>query len=137
MMTFVCNSLKNTKNAAEYFSQFAKAGQCFALSGDLGCGKTTFSRYLIRSLNPAVGDVLSPTFPVVQIYEAEIAEIWHIDCYRLKSQEEFYELGLEDALKNHITIIEWPRIIEELLPASTIKITFSLEGKMRKIRIIA
>ncbi|MDR2068093.1 MAG: tRNA (adenosine(37)-N6)-threonylcarbamoyltransferase complex ATPase subunit type 1 TsaE [Holosporaceae bacterium] len=133
MTTFICRSLKDTKAAAEYFSQFAKIGQCFALSGDLGCGKTTFSRYLIRSLNPSIRDIPSPTFSLVQTYEAEPAKILHADCYRLKSQEECYELDLLEAIETHITIIEWPQIIEELLPADAIRIAFSMEGKKRKI----
>ncbi|MDR3187117.1 MAG: tRNA (adenosine(37)-N6)-threonylcarbamoyltransferase complex ATPase subunit type 1 TsaE [Holosporaceae bacterium] len=133
MTTFICGSLKDTKRAAEYFSRFAKAGQYFALYGNLGCGKTTFSRYLIRSLNPSIGDIPSPTFSMVQIYETKIAEVWHIDCYRLKSLEEFHELGLQDSMENRVAIIEWPQIIEKLLPPDVVKITFSMEGEKRKI----
>ncbi|MDR2724162.1 MAG: tRNA (adenosine(37)-N6)-threonylcarbamoyltransferase complex ATPase subunit type 1 TsaE [Holosporaceae bacterium] len=133
MTEFICNSLKDTKNAAKYFSRFAKAGQCFALFGNLGYGKTTFSRYLIESLNKSVGAVLSPTFSLVQVYDSEVTEIWHIDCYRLKSADEFFELGIEEALQNCITIIEWPEIILHLLPASAIKIIFIWDGKTRKL----
>jgi tRNA threonylcarbamoyladenosine biosynthesis protein TsaE len=132
-MEFICNSLDDTQKAAEYFSQFAKAGQCFALSGNLGHGKTTFSKYLIQSLNKSIKEVPSPTFTMIQIYNSNIAEIWHIDLYRLKSEEEFYELGLEEAFPNCITIIEWPEIIKNLLPEDTIKIEIILDGNTRKI----
>lgn len=127
-MDFKCFSLDDTAEVAEYFSQFASAGQCFALYGDLGFGKTTFSRFFIKKLNPLVEEVTSPTFTIVQVYESNIAEIWHVDCYRMKSIDEFYELGLEEALTNCVTLIEWPEIIENLLPKSTIKIYFRRTG---------
>lgn len=133
MKKFVCNSLENTKKAAEYFSEFAKPGQCFALCGNLGFGKTTFAQYLIKTLNPNIKNIISPTFNIIQTYPNEIAEIWHIDCYRLKSADEFYDLGIEEAFSNCITIIEWPEIIKDLLPSDTIKIQFSKTNDMRII----
>ena len=133
MKKFVCNSLDDTKKVAEYFSEFCKPGQCFALYGNLGFGKTTFAQYLIKTLNTNIENIISPTFNIIQTYPSEIAEIWHIDCYRLKSAEEFYELGIDEAFSSCITIIEWPEIIEDLLPFDTIKIQFS---KMDEQRII-
>ncbi|MDR1561100.1 MAG: tRNA (adenosine(37)-N6)-threonylcarbamoyltransferase complex ATPase subunit type 1 TsaE [Holosporaceae bacterium] len=135
MIEFICNSLENTQKAAKYLSQFAEVGRCFSLFGDLGYGKTTLAKYLIKSLNPSIQDVTSPTFTIVQTYHSVIAEIWHIDCYRLKSTSEFYELGLDEALGNCIMIIEWPEIIEELLPLNSIKINFLVENKTRKLQI--
>ena len=133
MKKFICNSLEDTKKAAEYFSEFAQPGQCFALYGNLGFGKTTFAQYLIKILNPKIENIISPTFNIIQTYPNEIAEIWHIDCYRLKSADESYELGIEEAFSDYITIIEWPEIIEDLLPNNTIKIHFS---KINDLRII-
>jgi tRNA threonylcarbamoyladenosine biosynthesis protein TsaE len=132
MTEFVCKSLQDTKRTAIYFSQFAKPGQCFALFGNLGYGKTTFSRYLIQSLNSSIKNIPSPTFTIIQIYDSEISEIWHVDCYRLKSIEEFCELGLEEAFNSRITIIEWPEIISDFLPANTIKIDFSMGNALRR-----
>ena len=135
MKKFICNSLDDTKKAAEYFSEFAKPGQCFALYGNLGFGKTTFAQYLIKILNPEIENIISPTFNIIQTYPCEIAEIWHIDCYRLKSADEFYELGIEEAFSDCITIIEWPEIIEDMLPNNTIKINFSKTNDLRTIAI--
>ncbi len=135
MKKFICNSLDDTKKAAEYFSEFAKLGQCFALYGNLGFGKTTFAQYLIKILNPEIENIISPTFNIIQTYPCEIAEIWHIDCYRLKSADEFYELGIEEAFSDCITIIEWPEIIEDMLPNNTIKINFSKTNDLRTISI--
>ena len=133
MKKFVCNSLDDTKEAAEYFSKFTKPGQCFALYGNLGFGKTTFAQYLIETLNPKIENIISPTFNIIQTYPSELAEIWHIDCYRLKSCEESYELGIDEAFSNCITIIEWPEIIEDLLPTNTIRIRFTKTGDQRII----
>lgn len=126
MVTFKCASLDGTREAAQYFAKLARPGQCFALHGDLGYGKTTFSKYFIQALNKDVDDVTSPTFAIVQIYECKDSEIWHVDCYRMVSEDEFYELGLEEAFSKYITIIEWPNIIEHLLPESTIHIEFKM-----------
>ncbi len=134
MKKFVCNSLDDTKKVAEYFFKFAKPGQCFALYGNLGFGKTTFAQYLIKILNPKIENIISPTFNIIQTYPSEIAEIWHVDCYRLKSSEEFYELGIDEAFSSCITIIEWPEIIEDLLPSDTIKIQFSKIDEQRIIK---
>lgn len=133
MIAFKCTSLEDTKKAAEYFAQFAKPGQCFALYGNLGSGKTTFSQFLIKSLIPTVEYVASPTFTILQTYSNDAGlEIWHADCYRLNTSDEFFELGLEEAFENCMTIIEWPRIIADFLPKNTIKIQFSMKKSKSK-----
>ena len=128
MIKFKCVSLDDTKKAAEYFAKFAKPGQCFALYGNLGSGKTTFSQFLIKALIPTVEHVASPTFTIVQTYNnGDKLEIWHVDCYRLNDREEFFELGLEEAFENCVTIVEWPEIIADFLPKNAIKIQFAIE----------
>lgn len=128
MIEFKCVSLDDTKKAAEYFAKFAKPGQCFALYGNLGSGKTTFSQFLIKSLIPTVEHVASPTFTIIQTYNnGDKLEIWHVDCYRLNDREEFFELGLEEAFETCVTIIEWPEIIADFLPKNAIKIQFAIE----------
>lgn len=134
---FRCISMDDTKHAAEFFANFAKPGQCFALRGGLGYGKTTFSKYFIQSLNPLINDVTSPTFTIVQTYESSIAEIWHVDCYRLQESDEFFELGLEEACRHYITVIEWPEIIQNLLPKDVINIDFSIDSAKGDARIIS
>lgn len=135
MIEFKCASLDDTKKAAEYFAKSAKPGQCFALYGNLGSGKTTFSQFLIKALIPTVENVSSPTFTIVQTYNnGNELEIWHVDCYRLNDREEFFELGLEEAFENCVTIIEWPEIIADFLPENTTKIQFAIEhDNIRKI----
>lgn len=127
-MIFKCDSLENTKYAAEYFAKIAEPGRCFALYGNLGYGKTTFAKYFIQSLNPSVKDVSSPTFSIIQTYDyKENCEIIHVDCYRLENKEDFFDIGLDELIKNNITIIEWPEILENLLPQSTLNIKIDID----------
>src|SRR5229473_206998 len=94
----------------------ARPGDVIALKGELGAGKTSFARAFIRARG---GDeaVLSPTFTLVQTYELPSAAVWHFDLYRLRSPEEAWELGIEEAFHAGIALIEWPERLGPLLPA--------------------
>ena len=133
MNKFTVYTQQETEAVAKRFGKLVHVDACFALYGDLGAGKTTFSKYLIQSLNPKIKDVTSPTFNIIQTYPSDISEIWHVDCYRLKSKEEAYELGLQEAIGQFITIIEWPEIIEDLLPDNAVRIYFKFEDGKRII----
>jgi tRNA threonylcarbamoyl adenosine modification protein YjeE len=105
----------------------AMPGDVIALKGGLGAGKTAFARALIRARS---GDadlpVPSPTFTLVQVYELPPAPIWHFDFYRLRDAAEIWELGIEEAFTDGISLIEWPEIAKSLLPpARTVEIALS------------
>lgn len=108
-------------------ARIAQPGDCFALSGDLGAGKTSFARAFIRALAGADGatlEVPSPTFTLVQDY-ATSPPVAHFDLYRIADADEVAELGLDDALEVGIALIEWPERAGRTLAAGTIWLTFS------------
>ena len=82
-------------------------GDAVALYGDLGAGKTTLARGILRGLG-FEGDVASPTFPIVQPYEELTPPVWHVDLYRIEDSAEIEELALDEALAEGALIIEWP-----------------------------
>jgi tRNA threonylcarbamoyladenosine biosynthesis protein TsaE len=111
----ILDNLEDTKTFAQQVSQTIKKGDIICLKGDLGSGKTSFTRFLIESLGGDITQVTSPTFNLLHLYDTKIGTIYHFDLYRLKSIEEAFEIGIEDALENGTTIIEWPDIIQPLL----------------------
>jgi len=112
-----------TAALAAKISALAEVGDVIALKGDLGSGKTSFARSFIRARGGAE-EVPSPTFTLVQIYELGSVAIWHFDLYRLKSPEEAWELGIEDAFIGGISLIEWPERLGPLLPRRRLEIEF-------------
>lgn len=112
-----------------------RPGDCIALSGDLGAGKTALSRALIRALadEPEL-EVPSPTFTLVQTYETRIP-VSHFDLYRLGDESELEELGLSEALERGIALIEWPDRAGALLPRETIRIDIRHEGEGRRLTV--
>src|SRR6516162_10934706 len=108
---------------AARISALAATGDIIALKGDLGAGKTTFARGFIRARG-GTEEVPSPTFTLVQIYDLGSAVVWHFDLYRLKSPEEAWELGIEDAFSEGISLIEWPERLGPLLPRRRLEIEF-------------
>jgi tRNA threonylcarbamoyladenosine biosynthesis protein TsaE len=103
------------------------AGDCIALRGDLGAGKTTFARGFIRALSPTSDEIVSPTFTLVQTYPAHGGDmIWHFDLYRLTQAAEAEEIGLHEALQEGITLIEWPELVAGTLPADTLDICLAM-----------
>ena len=109
---------------AARIARLARPGDVIALKGALGAGKTSFARAFIHARG-GVGEVPSPTFTLVQVYELEPAAIWHLDGYRLRDPEEAWELGIEDAFRDGIALIEWPERFGSLVPARRLEITLA------------
>jgi tRNA threonylcarbamoyladenosine biosynthesis protein TsaE len=93
----------------------AEIGDVIGLSGPLGAGKTSFARAFIQTLAGPL-EVPSPTFTLVQTYETESGSIWHFDLYRLAAPDDAFELGIEDAFAEAISLIEWPERLAHLMP---------------------
>lgn len=117
------------------FSYSLKAGDTVLLSGDLGVGKTTFVRGILRGLGYA-GAVVSPTFSLIETYQFDAFNIQHFDLYRLEDEQELELIGFRDYFTNdNIIIIEWPqRIMKMQIPAAyDVRITQS--GEVRQLEI--
>ncbi len=108
-------------------------GDAVALWGDLGAGKTSLARAILRALG-VTEDVPSPTFTLVQSYDTRPA-IAHYDLYRLKSAREMAELGFEDALDQGAVLVEWPERAPEALPTDALHVRLALRSEGRLARI--
>jgi N-acetylmuramate 1-kinase len=114
-----------------------KAGDCLALAGDLGAGKSTLARAFLRAMaDDAELEVPSPTFTLVQSYDLRIP-VAHFDLYRLADGSELDELGFDEALNDGICLVEWPQMAEAELPADRIRLTLSHDGDGRRAELTA
>lgn len=109
---------------AQRLAPLLHVGDCFLLEGEIGSGKTAFSRALIRARLGRFEDVPSPTFTLVQTYDHSDGDIWHCDLYRLTHPDEAFELGLEDAFREAICLIEWPDRLGKDQPENAIRLSF-------------
>jgi len=115
-----------TERLARRLAPLARPGDVLALSGGLGSGKTAFARAFLRARAGDPGlEVPSPTFTLVQVYDLPGGPVWHLDLYRLDAPEEAWELGIEEAFAEAITLIEWPERLGMLLPAEHLAIAFA------------
>ena len=105
-----------------------RPGDVVALYGDLGAGKTTLARGVLRGLG-FEGDVASPTFPIILPYDELGLPIWHVDLYRIEEEEELGELALEEALADGALLIEWPERLGAGLWSHALKLTLSRDGE--------
>ncbi len=126
-----------TAQLGEDLALALKVGDCLALSGDLGAGKSSLARALLRAMaDDAELDVPSPTFTLVQSYELRIP-VSHFDLYRLGDPSELTELGFDEALQSGICLVEWPEMAEGELPAERIDLRLTHEGEGRRVTITA
>ena len=111
------NTLEDTFNLSKKIGKLLSHGDVIFLYGEIGVGKTTFVRGLINNLEVEKGmdksQILSPTFNIVFDYEIKKLKIMHYDLYRIKNSTDINELGIFTEIKDHITLIEWPELIEK------------------------
>ena len=134
-------SLKDTQNFSKNISNIISAGDIIFLYGEIGAGKTTFTRFFINYLESKNGiknsDVLSPTFNIVYDYDVGNIKILHYDLYRLKNYKDISQLGMFETSNDSIKIVEWPELVESK-PKDRVDIQF-LYSKLidsRKVEII-
>ncbi len=130
MLTIRINTLADLETAARQFVEAMGDNTVFAFYGKMGAGKTTFIKEVCTLLG-VTDNITSPTFAIVNEYRSDIAGelIYHFDFYRIKKLEEVYDLGYEDYFySGALCFIEWPELIEELLPGNTVKVTIEEEA---------
>ena len=119
-LELILSSPEETAAFAQRLAPKLGTGDVVLLEGDIGAGKTHFARSLIQSLLSEPEDVPSPTFTLVQVYDAPEFEIWHVDLYRLTSPDEVVELGLIEAFEDALCLVEWPDRLADLTPDSAL-----------------
>jgi tRNA threonylcarbamoyladenosine biosynthesis protein TsaE len=134
-MKIKIDSLENIHEAAREFIENMGESNVFAFYGKMGAGKTTFIKAICEE--QGVDDVItSPTFAIVNEYtDIDGDPIYHFDFYRIKKLEEVYDMGYEDYFDSgYLCLLEWPELIEELLPEDAVKVTITeLEDGTREV----
>ena len=125
-----------TQALAAQVAGWLRPGDGVALSGDLGVGKTSFARALIRALTGDDGlETPSPTFVIVQSYDSPKAKILHADFYRLRSRVELENLGWSEMRHGAISVVEWPERVSEALPDDCIHVHLEFDGTQERKRV--
>ena len=137
----IVESLDHLNQISKTISKNLENGDCIFLIGEIGVGKTTFTRYLINYLQEKNGDkvteVLSPTFNLLYEYDLKNFKIMHYDLYRIRDEKELKHLGIFSDKQETIKIIEWPKLIN--IPLSDkleIHLDYAKNENEREIRFI-
>ena len=110
---FVSKSVEDTNQFALEFADMLSGGEIVLLNGDLGAGKTTFTKGLAKALG-VTEEVTSPTFTIMNVYESGRLKLNHLDMYRVESEDELYELGVSESVgeENSVSVIEWNKLTD-------------------------
>ena len=136
----IIKSLDHLNQISKTISQKLENGDCILLIGEIGVGKTTFTRYIINNLQNEKGlketEVLSPTFNLLYEYEIKDLKIMHYDLYRIKKKTELDHLGIFSENEKTVKIIEWPDLIKAPLASNLeIHLEYGENDNERKMRI--
>lgn len=133
-MTITTHSVAETQRVGEKLAQQLAPDDVLLLLGDMGAGKSVFTRGIARGLG-VTGYVTSPTFTILQVHDSGRLPLYHFDWYRLADAEELYELSMDEYLQNGgVTVIEWPSRAEEVIPDRRLEIALSpLDDDTRSI----
>lgn len=134
-MEYLSHSVTETEAIGEALGKHLRPGTVLAYRGDLGMGKTAFTRGLARGLG-CTGRITSPTFTIVNEYEGTIP-LFHFDMYRLEDSDALFDIGWEDYLgRNGVCAVEWSERVEDALPEDTLWVTIARHPDCEDWRII-
>ena len=127
-MLTVTNSAAETKALGEKLASRLKAGDVVVLEGELGAGKSELARGIARGLG-VTETVTSPSFTILNVYESGRCPLYHFDWYRLESEEELYELGMDEYLGGDgIAVVEWAERCPDAVPENVLRIRLEVTG---------
>lgn len=137
-MEILIKDKKHLPSAAKRLLELKGGSRIFAFYGSMGAGKTTIIKAVCEALG-AVDIVSSPTFTLVNEYKTSSGEsLYHIDFYRIKKQEEVYDFGIEEYLTgDSYCFMEWPELIEEILPEETVKVKIIVSENEQRILTVS
>lgn len=129
-MTFDSTSLADTARFARDFAATLRPGDCVALDGELGAGKTTFVRAVVEALGGDGSHVSSPTFVLLHVYKTPRFDVFHLDAYRVHGSDDFAAIGFDELLEqNGIVFVEWPSRVSGALPPDARRIRIEHTGE--------
>jgi len=137
-MEILIKNKRHLNAAAKKLLKQSGENRIFAFYGSMGAGKTTIIKAICQTLG-AIDIVSSPTFTLVNEYKTSSGEsLYHIDFYRIRKQEEVFDFGIEEYLTGEsYCFMEWPELIEEILPEETVKVRISVDNNEQRILSIA
>lgn len=132
-MRFISHSVAQTQQLGGILAQQLQPGDVLLMLGDMGVGKSEFTRGLARGLG-VTGYVTSPTFTILQVHEDGRMPLYHFDWYRLSDVEELYELSMDEYLYGEgVSVIEWPSRAEEAIPDTYLQVELIPVGDEERV----
>lgn len=134
MSEHVSTSVEETEQVAAELAGTLRGGECVALHGDLGAGKTQFVRGLVRGLEGHPRAVSSPTYVLLNVYSGGRLTVFHLDAYRVHGGDDFEAIGFGELLEqpDGVVVVEWAARVNELLPADRIEVRIEPVGESRR-----
>ena len=136
-MSHLSASVADTERIAAELAARLRGGDVLALHGDMGAGKTQFTRGLVRAFGGDTALVSSPTYVLLHVYPTASLTVYHLDAYRVHGSEDFDAIGFDELLEqNGVVVVEWPSRVAERLPACRVDVTIeTTDEATRTIRI--
>jgi tRNA threonylcarbamoyladenosine biosynthesis protein TsaE len=132
---FKVSSIAELDSVCIELQQLANTEKIILFSGKMGAGKTTLIKTFCNHLN-VEDEVSSPTFSLVNEYESKFGPVYHFDLYRIKSEEELYDIGYEDYFySGYLCLVEWPEMASDVIPENHISVNIRVENDQRIITV--